>query len=173
MQAARSKKMPGIAAIEFNRAQARAPSRKEARNAARQCSTQALDAEHGPLTVLRSRNKMGARKLWRTYVVCRVPPFSRELPEVQPGNSACGLPVKGCKSLLLRSPFQRSAKGVIFEGEICRVSAARHWPGVRMSLELDSAVGDRLRFGEFELAPVARALLHNVLHMSGFVPIRG
>ena len=27
-----------------------------------------------------------------------------------------------------------------------------------MSLQLDSAVGERLRFGEFELAPVARAL---------------
>src|SRR5580704_5426298 len=27
-----------------------------------------------------------------------------------------------------------------------------------MSLELDSAVGERLRFGEFELAPVARSL---------------
>src|SRR5271168_5346897 len=27
-----------------------------------------------------------------------------------------------------------------------------------MSLQLDSAVGSRLRFGEFELAPVARAL---------------
>src|SRR5580693_2749454 len=27
-----------------------------------------------------------------------------------------------------------------------------------MSVQLDSAVGERLRFGEFELAPVARAL---------------
>jgi DNA-binding winged helix-turn-helix (wHTH) protein len=27
-----------------------------------------------------------------------------------------------------------------------------------MSLELDSAVGERLKFGKFELAPVARAL---------------
>jgi DNA-binding winged helix-turn-helix (wHTH) protein len=27
-----------------------------------------------------------------------------------------------------------------------------------MSLQLDSAVGERLKFGEFELAPVARAL---------------
>src|SRR5258706_9652383 len=29
-----------------------------------------------------------------------------------------------------------------------------------MSVQLDSAVGERLRFGEFELAPVARTLWH-------------
>src|SRR5271168_2275753 len=49
-------------------------------------------------------------------------------------------------------------RSVCPEDEIRLVSAAQRWLGRRMSLKLDSTVGERLKFGEFELAPVARIL---------------
>ena len=95
-------------------------------------------------------------------------------PTRQPPILVRGLPVKGCDWLLRElhpprsddfglTPRSRCMSIRPSNEHLLKWVKSVYFPQAAlaeagMSLELDSAVGERLKFGEFELAPVARAL---------------